>query len=104
MVDSLPLSALLPSYDTSLRARGRSERTRHLAQTYCNRLVAWLEKTARSEHAADVSSRVLEEYFVHLSEELSSTTVGIHYRTVRAFFGWMAVEEEIDKNLSLIHI
>ena len=98
MTDSEPLSALLPSYLLTLEARQRSPRTIELAELYVSRLISWLKSSGHSEQAADISSRRIEEYLVHLKSDLSPTTVRIHYRTVRAFFGWLAVEEEIDSN------
>lgn len=96
--DSLELRSLIPSYTTTMRARNRSEVTIEMSERFALRLARWLDSSGKPSTVEDISSRVLEEYLVHLGTEISSTTVGIHYRGLRAFFNWMAKEDEIDKS------
>lgn len=98
MPETLNLRGLLPSYRTHLRSKQRSDRTIELSHTYVTRLADWLESEQRSGKVGDITNRVLEQYFADLGETLSPTTIGIHYRTVRAFFGWLEREEEIEAN------
>ena len=96
--DTVELRALLPSYKTSLRARNRSPVTIEMSERFSLRLADWLDETGHSTKVGDITSRTLETYLVHLGEELSATTVGIHYRGLRAFFNWMYKEDEIDRS------
>lgn len=98
MCESLPLSSLVPSYATSLEVRGRTQRTVERAVNYSNRLRRWLADTDYSEDVGDITSRCLERYFIFLQTEVSAISAGIHFRTLRAPFGWLLDEGEIDSN------
>lgn len=96
--DGLRLEDLFPSFDTALRARRRSDQTRELYDRAVQRLIKWLKKKKLSTAAKKVDRRVLERYFADLANELGPTTVAMHYRSIRAFFGWLTEEEEVDRN------
>lgn len=80
-------------YCSDLTGKFRTERTVVLARTYTTRLLTWLEDTDQSTELANIDHRVLRQYLVHLSGTLSPTTVGIHFRSLRAFFNWMYNED-----------
>lgn len=94
----LPLPTLLDSFDTALRARRRSDRTRYLYRQAADRLVAWLVAADRPLEVDALDRRTLERYFADLADELGPTTVAMHYRSIRALFGWLVDEEELDRN------
>lgn len=94
--DALPLSTLIEDFDNSLRARRRSDRTRYLYRQAGERLVAWLAEHDRPATVDTIDRRTLETYFGDLSEQVGGETVGMHYRSLRALFNWMANEDEID--------
>jgi site-specific recombinase XerD len=98
VADALEIDVLIPSYETSLRSAGRSERTRHLAVDYAERLATWLATHDLPSAVDEIDRRTLERYFIHLreTEGLAPSTVALHYRTLRAFFGWLEREEEVD--------
>lgn len=94
----LPLPTLLDSFDTALRARRRSERTRYLYRQASERLVAWLVAHDRPTEVDAIDRRTLERYFADLADELGPTTVAMHYRSLRALFGWLVDEDELDRS------
>ena len=96
--ETVELRALLRSYKTTMRARNRSEVTVAMSERFALRLADWLDETGHSPKVGDITSRTLETYLVHLGEQVSATTVGIHYRGLRAFFNWMHKEDEIDRS------
>ena len=98
MVETLKIEDLLPSYRTHQKAKRCADRTVELSKDYVARLAVWLVGEGRSTKVGDIDNRVLEQYLVHLADSLSDTTVAMHYRTVRAFFGWLHREDEIDVN------
>ena len=98
VLESLKIQGLIPSYRTHQRSKQRADRTVELSELYVRKLAEWLESEQRSLAVGDITNRVLEEYLSALGESVSATTVGIHYRTLRAFFGWLEREEEIDRN------
>jgi hypothetical protein len=55
----LTLDALLPSFDTSLQARNRSERTREIAMMYSTRLNDWLEEKDTPTEVDQISHRTI---------------------------------------------
>lgn len=85
-------------FDVSLRASRRAERTRYLYRSAVERLARWLEAEGRPTTVAEVTRRDLDAYFAHLAGEVGDTTCGMHYRSVRAFFGWCEREEEVHRS------
>ena len=94
----LNLSELLNDFDTSLRARRRTERTRYLYRTHCQRFADWLEKQGHGGDVTEIDHRMLDRYFADLADEVKDTTAAMHYRSVRTFFSWLAKEDEIDRS------
>lgn len=94
----LPFRDLLNDFDTSLRARRRSPRTRQLYRTHSLRLADWLDQHDHPSDVDAIDNRILEEYFAHLATELRDTTAAMHYRSIRSFFSWLEREEEIGRS------
>ena len=82
-------SRVIDLYASDLRGKFRADRTVYLASDYSNRLLRWLEENDLPLELNEINSRTLRQYMVHLSGELSPTSVGMHYRTLRAFFNWL---------------
>ena len=98
MAKSLEIDSLLPSYLTHLRSKQRKLRTIELADEYVHRLSRWLSAEGEPTQVGQISNRLLELYFADLGETHKTSTVAIHYRTLRAFWGWLDREDEIDTN------
>jgi YD repeat-containing protein len=98
MADGLPLSDLIESFDSELRSRNRTERTRQLYRIAAHRLTAWLDANGRSTNVDSIDHKVLREYFAALGEQVSPSTTALHYRSLRAIFNWLATEEEITRS------
>jgi site-specific recombinase XerD len=94
----ITLDSMKDSYELALKARRRSPSTIGMYVRAIDRLTAWLTEQGRTVDVTKVDRRVLEAYLVDLSERLGPTTIAIDYRSLRAFFGWMTEEEEIEAN------
>lgn len=92
----LPLLDLLPSWERSAKAKGRSDRTIYLYRNAVERLVKWCDGHDRPTTVEALDRATLEDYFIDLARQLGDTTVAMHYRSVRAIFGWLAEEGEIE--------
>lgn len=89
------LSALLSEYGHHQAAANRSLRTIELSRNYTQRLIDWLEAKNYTTAVSGITTGILREYFAELTSTVSGTTAGIHYRTLRAVFNWIELEEEI---------
>ena len=98
MTAGLPLLDLFPSFDSELRSRNRSERTRHLYDVAVTRLAGWLEDQGMPTEVDRIDHKLLRRYFADLSERYAASTVALEYRSLRATFNWFAAEEEIDRS------
>lgn len=98
MDDGLPLLDLLPDFKAHLRAKNCSERTVYLYETAAERLAGWLDTEGRSPCVGAIDRRTLEAYLVWLGGEVAPSTQAMQYRSLRAFWSWLAREDEIDEN------
>ncbi len=94
----LKLRDLLNDFDTSLRARRRTERTRYLYRVHTQRLADWLDEQGQSSDLDDIDHRVLDRYFADLADEVKDSTAAMHYRSIRTFFSWLEKEDEIERS------
>lgn len=94
----IPIEAMWDDYVVSLKARNRSEQTRKLYRRDFRRLTTWLDAEGLSHDIDRIDHRVLNRFFSELPDQLSDTSVAMTYRSLRAFFGWLVTEEEIDRN------
>lgn len=85
-------------FDVSLRASRRSDRTRYLYRQAVERMAAWMAEQGIPDAVAEISRKEISLYFAHLATELGDTTCAMHYRSVRAYFGWLEREEEITRS------
>jgi site-specific recombinase XerD len=93
------LSELLPDFRRHLKAKRRSDRTAELYLRAGERLAKWLEATGRSPNVEDVGRRDFEAFLVDLGREVNPTTVGMYYRSLRAFWTWLENEDEVEVNI-----
>lgn len=96
--EGTPLGDLVADFTLHLRAGRRSPRTIELYGRHLGRLDAWLDSTGRPAGVRAITGRVIEAHIVDLADELGPSTVAMHYRSLRAFWGWLELEEEIDVN------
>jgi site-specific recombinase XerD len=94
----LRLPELLPDFGRHLKAKRRSERTIYLYLNAAERFVAWLEAEGRSTEVDAITTRTFEAYLVDLAEQVGSSTVAMQYRSLRAVWSWLEVEDEITAN------
>lgn len=92
----IPLGDILDDFDVSLRARNRAERTRDLYRQHALRLLAWLDAEQLPTDVDLIDRRTLEAYLAHLSGQVGPSTVAMHYRSLRAVFGWLVDQDELD--------
>lgn len=94
----IPVEGLWEDYDVALRARKRAESTRNIYRRSFDRLLSWLAETDRSTDLDTIDHQTLNRFFVDQSERLSDTSVAMDYRSLRAFFGWLVAEDELDRS------
>ena len=94
--DGTPLADLTADFHLHLRAGRRSPRTIELYGRHIGRLADWLASTGRPTGVRAITGRTIEAHVVDLADELGPSTVAMHYRSLRAFFGWLELEGEID--------
>ncbi|MFN8050510.1 MAG: tyrosine-type recombinase/integrase [Acidimicrobiales bacterium] len=92
----LPLDAALADFLDHQRARRRSDRTRELYRQTIVRLGKWLAAEGKPTTVGSVTKREINAFLIHLQSEVGPGTVALHFRNLRAFFNWLAAEEEID--------
>lgn len=96
--DGSRLADLLADFTLHLRAGRRSPRTIVLYNRHLGRLAAWLDRTGRPAGVQAITTRTIEAWIVDLADELGPASVAMHYRSVRAFWSWLELEDEIDVN------
>lgn len=80
------------SYDRSLRALNRSVET---IESY-HKAVRELDAYLKGSDITEASKKQLQGYLTKRLSEISATTVGIRFRSLRAMFNWMVEEQIID--------
>jgi site-specific recombinase XerD len=89
-----PLSALLPSWELSLQAAGKSPKTITSYLATVRQLAAWLEAGGRPGDSESVSADDLRAFLLAEIERTSATSAQVHYRNLRVYFGWLDREGE----------
>jgi site-specific recombinase XerD len=78
-------------FERSLRRRGRSEQTIGAYRRSWSRFWAWAMERG-IEAPADVQTNTINLYVDLLREQVSPSTVSIHWRNLRPFFAWWSRE------------
>jgi site-specific recombinase XerD len=86
-------TALWRSYARTLKARNRSEKTLASYHRAVTELDHFLDADLSTATKADV-----ETYLAKRLTEIAATTVGIRFRSLRAFFNWCVAEEIVEKS------
>lgn len=101
------LTALLPSFERSLRAKRRAERTIEDYLKDARRLAAWLAEQGMPVDPLKITREHIEAFIVHeLSRDrargragkMSAGTVASNYRRIQQLFRWLEDEGEIPSN------
>lgn len=83
----VPLAAMLESWERDLRSGGKADLTIRSYGDSVRRLIR------DGDPGTGVTTRQLRDHFISLYETMAPASVGIHYRSLRVFFGWLAKEE-----------
>lgn len=94
-VTSFTLVDLLPSFERSLRARRRSERTIADYTGAARQLEAWLAAQGMPTAVDAIAREHVEAYIVAELERTSPSTAASAYRRLQQVFRWLAEEGEI---------
>jgi site-specific recombinase XerD len=89
-----PTEQLLISWQRSLRARRRSPRTIESYVETVRQFATW----ADLDDVTEATPALVEGWLVHLLETRSAATGALRYRSLKVFYNWLLVEEEIDRS------
>ena len=91
----LDLGALRASFQLHLRAENKSPKTLETYTEALDQMIAFLERTGMPRHAGSIRREHVEAFLVSLQEGgRSPATVNNRYRSLAAFFRWLADEGE----------
>jgi site-specific recombinase XerD len=82
------------SYRRDLRARNRAAKT---IEDYLKR-ITYLADHHDGADVMELDKEQLSEYFIALLERQEATSVGVHFRTLRALYNWAAKEGIIERS------
>jgi site-specific recombinase XerD len=92
------LAALIPSWQRSLRASGKSPRTLDTYSEAATQLLAFLQKQGMPTNADHVRREHIEAFMEHLQLKWKPATVSNRYRGMRSLFSWLEEEGEVTAN------
>jgi len=92
------IETVLPEFDQSLRAAGRSPRTIQSYVESCTGFDRYLASTGRTRRLGEIGRSDVDAWVVHLRERFSPATVGVRYRSLQAFFKWCVNSGELAHN------
>lgn len=92
----MTMLADMDSWALALRARNRQQSSIDRYRRTITLFTRWQDTHDRPTASADVSPTHIRDYLAHRTAETSPGTAAIDYRNLRAFFRWLAAEEEID--------
>ncbi len=92
------IDTLAKSFARSLKARQRSPETVRTYLVGIGKLCGWLDAEGLSHDPVEISRRVLEDWIGDMTDEMAPGSVATHYRSVRAFWSWLEMEDEIPTN------
>jgi site-specific recombinase XerD len=98
MVESLPTSELLDSFELSLKAKGRSKRTISSYRESVDQLTDYLSSQGLSVAVGDIDKKAIEGFIAHLLETRSASTARVRYASIQQFAKWLTAEGEIGVN------
>jgi integrase len=93
------LAALLPSWERSLRAAGRSAKTREQYLESAHQLGAYLAATGMPTRVRSIRREHVEAYLADLADAgRAPSTVQTRYKALRQLFNWLVEEGEIARH------
>jgi site-specific recombinase XerD len=92
--DSVPLAALLPSWELALRASGKSPKTIRSYTDSVRKLGAYLASAGLTDDVESTGPPEVRAFLVSEIERTSATSAQVHYRNLRVYFGWLIREGE----------
>lgn len=89
------LTALIPSFERSLRAANKSPKTIETYGDACRQLVAFLTEKGMPTEATAITREHVETFIEHLLAIRSAATANTRYRSLSRLFGYLVDEGEI---------
>lgn len=93
--NSAAFGGLLASWERSLRAAAKSERT---IDSYLETAVQFAGFLDRPVELRDVTTADIENYIIHLLDTRSPATARLRYASLKQLFRWATAEHEVDVN------
>src|SRR5829696_10563626 len=94
----IDISALLPSWQRSLRAARRSPRTIQSYTEAAEQLADFLVRRGMPTAVDSIRREHVESFIEDLDTRFKPTTVGVRFRSVQQLFKWLLEEGEITSN------
>lgn len=95
---SLDLAELLPSWLRALRAENKSPRTIDSYNLAATQLLDYLTEHGHPTAAREVTRAEIQDFLTEVLNTRASATAKQRYASLRQWFRWMELEEEIDTN------
>jgi integrase len=96
--DRTTWDSFLRSWERSLLAANKAERTRALYLGAGRQFVAYLEQHACPDLPADLKRQHLEGFFIERATSCKASTVSLEFRALQQLMKYLASEEEIDRS------
>src|SRR6266508_5281633 len=95
---TVDISALLPSWQRSLRAARRSARTVQSYTESAEQLADFLVRKGMPTAVASIRREHVEAFVEDLDTRFKPATVGVRFRSLQQLFRWLLEEGEITSN------
>lgn len=92
------LADLVPSWERSLRAARRADKTRRNYLQSASQFLEYLRRHRMPTEAAALQRKHVDAYLADLSERWSAATVATRYRALQQLFKWLVEEGEIPES------
>lgn len=92
------LGALMRSFDRSLRALKRSERTREQYLMSVGQMIDFFARAGMPDDPAKITREHVETFLADFAEQHKPATVHTRYKCLRLFFAFLAEEGEISSH------
>lgn len=97
-MSSIPIADLAASFSRSLRAAGKSDRTRVIYGQSIRFYCAWLDEQGRPATLDQLNRHSIAAWLAHLVDSGNEpSTVATRLRGMRRFCRWLVVEGELDR-------
>jgi site-specific recombinase XerD len=96
VLKALPVDALLPSWERTLRYENKAPATVKCYLADAGRFVDWLRANGNDLTVTAIGKRDIEAFHIGLAERCKPTTVARSYRSLQQFWRWAVDEKEVD--------